>query len=57
MSKRKNFRDFYDSYEDDEWGEKEPRYVKKDTKRYDKKKAKIQNARKQKAKQKNSLFT
>lgn len=57
MSKRKNFRDWVENYDEDEWGEKEPRFVKKDTKRYDKKKAKIQNARKQKAKQKNSYFT
>jgi hypothetical protein len=57
MTKRKNFRNFYDSYEEDEWGDKEPRFAKKDSKRYDKKKAKIQNARKQKAKQKDSLFS
>ena len=54
MSKRKNFLDWY---EEDEWGDREPRFVKKDTKRYDKKRAKIQKARKQKAKQKNSYFS
>jgi hypothetical protein len=54
MTKRKNFRDWYN--EEDEWGDKEPKYTKKDGKRYDKKKAKIQKARKQKARQKNSFF-
>ena len=54
MSKRKNFRDWC---EEDEWGDKEPRFKKQDSKRYDKKRAKIQNARKQKAKQKNSFFS
>lgn len=57
MSKRKNFRDWVDDYEEVEWEESEPRIVKTDTKRYDKKKAKIQNARKQKAKQKDSFFS
>ena len=55
MAKRKNFRDWY---EEDEWGEeKDSQFGKKDTKRYDKKRAKIQKARKQKAKQKNSYFS
>lgn len=56
MAKRKNFRTWY---EEDEWGEDKERHSthKKDSKRYDRKKAKIQNARKQKARQKNSYFS
>ena len=56
MSKRKNFRDWY---EDDEWVEEEKSeaFTKKDAKRYDKKKARIQKARKQKARQKNSYIS
>lgn len=52
MAKRKNFRDFYDQYEEDDWSDTEPRYAKKDTKRYDRKKAKIQKARRNKNKNK-----
>ena len=47
--KNKNFRDWM---EQDEWGDREPRYVKKDGKRYDNKKSKIRSARKNKAKNK-----
>lgn len=47
--KNKNFRDWM---EQDEWGSDEPRYTKKDGKRYDKKKAKIQSARRNKNKNK-----
>lgn len=56
MANRKKFKDWY---EEDEWGnsEKDSHSFKKDTKRYDKKKAKIQNARKQKARQKNSYIS
>lgn len=54
MSKKK-FRDWMESdysYET----ESNTEFSRKDSKRYDKKKAKIQNARKNKAKMKNSYF-
>ena len=50
-SKNKNFKDWMQS-EDDEWGDKEPRFTKKDGKRYDKKKSRIQSARRTKNKNK-----
>jgi hypothetical protein len=53
MSKRKNFRHWYE--EEDRDGEE--KFRKKDSKRYDAKKSAIQRARKQKAKQKNSLLS
>lgn len=54
MSKKK-FRDWMEGdYEYDT--ETNSGFSKKDSKRYDKKKAKIQNARKNKAKLKNSYF-
>lgn len=54
MTKRKNFRDWAneDVYEQDE----EPRFKKKDSKRYDNKKRNVRNARKRKDKMKNSYF-
>lgn len=51
MAKPKN-KNFKDWMEQDEWGDTEPRYTKKDGKRYDKKKAKIQSARRSKNKNK-----
>jgi hypothetical protein len=48
MAKKKNFRDLVD--------EVEYHPTKKDSKRYDKKKARIQSARKNKRKLKNSLL-
>lgn len=55
MSKIKNKR-FRDWAEQDEWGEREVKFKKKDSKRYDSKKDKIRNARKNKRNMKNSLF-
>jgi len=52
MSKNKSFRDWFD-----EDIEREKKFKKSDGKRYDKKKAAIQKARKQKNKQKNSYFS
>ena len=51
MAKPKN-KKFKEWMEDDEWGDKEPRFTKKDTKRYDKKKSRIQSARRTKNKNK-----
>lgn len=55
MAKKKNFSDWvsedYDTYVSDE-----SKFKKKDSKRYDHKKAKIQNARRRKAKMKTSYF-
>ena len=51
MSKRKNFKDWYDEESD-----RDQKFKKQDGKRYDRKKAAIQRARKQKNKQKNSYF-
>lgn len=52
MSKHKNFKDWYD-----EEADREKKFKKSDGKRYDRKKAAIQKARKQKNKQKNSYFS
>jgi|TARA_R110000796_G_scaffold114385_1_gene226123 hypothetical protein len=54
MSKNKKFRDWY---EEEESAENDPKFSKTDSKRYDKKKAKIQDARKVKAREKDSYFT
>lgn len=48
MAKRKNFRQFR---EEEDWGGND-----RERKRYDKKRQKIRNARKQKRKMKNSFF-
>ena len=55
MSKKKSFRDWYE--DDIEYQREEVKFKKTDSKRYDKKKAAIQRARKQKNKQKNSYFS
>lgn len=54
MSKKKNFRDW--NNEEYVYENEEPKFKRKDNKRYDKKKANIQNARKRKNKLKNSYF-
>ena len=56
MSKRKKFRNWYED-EDVEDRRDEEKFRKKDSKRYDAKESAIQRARKQKAKQKNSLLS
>jgi hypothetical protein len=53
MSKNKGFRDWLE----EEDFEQQKKFKKQDGKRYDKKKAAIQRARKQKNKQKNSYFS
>lgn len=53
MAKKKNFREWM---QEDEWGERDVKFKKKDTKRYDKKRDNIRNARKQKRNLKNSFF-
>lgn len=52
MSKKKNFREWM---EHDDW-ETDVKFKKKDSKRYDKKKDNIRNARKNKRNMKNSFF-
>lgn len=52
-SKNKNFKDWI---EQDDWVENESSFNKKDGKRYDRKKAKIQSARRKKNKDKFSHF-
>lgn len=60
MAKNKGFRDWYNEYQDQSFREEESpeaKFKKKDGKRYDKKKAAIQKARRQKNKQRNSFFS
>ena len=53
MAKKKNFRDWMsEDFEE----ERDVKFKKKDTKRYDKKKASIQKARRRKAREKFSHF-
>jgi hypothetical protein len=52
MSKKKSFKDWFQEETDREF-----KFKKQDGKRYDRKKAAIQKARKQKNKQKNSYFS
>ena len=56
MSKKKNFRDWNNEDYVYEAETDESKFKRKDNKRYDRKKANIQNARKRKNKLKNSYF-
>lgn len=57
MTKSKNFRDWTneDYHEEGGWPE-DTKFKKRDGKRYDKKKARVQSARRRKNKMKNSYF-
>ena len=56
MAKNKNFKSWIDEDYSSQDFDEESKFKKKDSKRYDKKKASIQNARKRKNKMKNSYM-
>ena len=58
MTKRKQFREWMQEDADSGWEDRSETasYKRKDGKRYDRKKSKIQNARKRKAREKHSFF-